>query len=147
MIPQLSHLNRSERRQAILFMEQENGKWPVELSPVPEASWPASYPGHHRPVGVWRSREFIVQVFLEGDGVLRLTANRTHVDPATLRWVDGITWDELQAIKRQAGYGDRFAVEVYPSDVDIVNVGSLRHLWILPEALPFSWRNDGKVRG
>lgn len=140
MIPQLSHLNRSERRQAILFMEQENGKWPAELTPVPERDWPASPPDHHRPIGVWRSREFIAQAFLEAGSIVHLSVNRTHVDPATLRWVDGITWDDLQALKRQAGFGHRFAVEVYPADVDIVNVGSLRHLWILPEALPFSWR-------
>lgn len=143
MIPQLSHLNRSERRQAILFMEQENAKWPAELTPVPESDRPPS-PGPCRLLGAWRSREFVAQLYEEGGGIVRLSVNRTHVDPATLRWVDGITWDELQALKRQAGFGDRFAVEVYPADADIVNVGSLRHLWILPEALPFSWRRGGR---
>lgn len=53
--------------------------------------------------------------------------------------MDGITWDELQALKRQCGFGDRFAVEVYPADLDVVNVGNLRHLWVLQGALPFAW--------
>jgi hypothetical protein len=146
VIPQLAHLSRAERRQAILFMEKENAKWPAELTPVPEAAWPASPPGHHQPVGVWRSREFVAQVFQEADGVIRLSVNRTHIDPADLRWVDGITWDELQALKRQVGLGDRFAVEVYPADLDVVNVGNLRHLWVLPASLSFAWRrNDGIV--
>lgn len=140
MIPHLGPLNRSERRTAILFLEQENKKWPAELTQVPENAWPSTPDGLHKPILVWRSSEFVVQVFAEPGDVLRMSVNRTHIDPATLRWVDGITWDELQSLKRQCGYGDRFAVEIYPADVDIVNVGSLRHLWILREPLAFAWR-------
>ena len=91
------------------------------------------------PLRAWRSKEFLVQLFPALGDVQRLSVNRTRVDPATLRWVDGITWDDLQRLKREAGYGDREAVEIYPPDSCIVNVASIRHLWILPGRMPFSW--------
>jgi hypothetical protein len=57
------------------------------------------------------------------------------------RWAEGITWEQLQQIKRQVGYGEFDAVEVYPDDDDVVNVSNMRHLWILePGSLPFAWR-------
>lgn len=34
------------------------------------------------------------------------------------------------------------AVEIYPAERDIVNVANMRHLWVLPERLPFGWRRD-----
>lgn len=142
MIPQLSHLNRHERRAAILFMEQENGKFPDRLTEIPRDRWPSPRGITLIPIRVLRSKEFMVMVYEEADGVLRLSVNRSHVDPQTLRWVDGITWDELQVLKGEAGYGNREAVEVYPPDSDVVNVGSLRHLWVLPERMPFSWARD-----
>lgn len=45
---------------------------------------------------------------------------------------DGIPWDDLQVMKRLAGYGDDYAIEVYPADRDIVNDANIRHLWVLP---------------
>lgn len=45
-------------------------------------------------------------------------------------------------IKRQLGYGDFDAVEVYPKDNDVVNVANIRHLFILNEPLPFIWRKN-----
>jgi hypothetical protein len=56
------------------------------------------------------------------------------------RWADNITWDELQALKTQCGYGGHDAVEVYPPTRDVVNVANIRHLWVLAEKLPFAWR-------
>lgn len=142
MIPQLAHLNRHERRAAILFMERENAKFSGRLAEIPREQWPAPRGLTLVPVRILRSAEFVVMVYDEGGGVLRLSVNRSHVDPATLRWVDGISWDELQELKSQAGYGDREAVEIYPPDMDVVNVGSLRHLWVLPSRMPFSWGRD-----
>lgn len=150
MIPQLAHLPRDERRRAILAMEKDNESYPDRLQELVLDSRLAGYPNDWaRPVRVLRSREFVMQVFEEADGMLRLSVNRTHVDPATLRWLDGITWDELQELKSQAGYGDREAVEIYPADTNVVNVGSLRHLWVLPagERMPFSWQSgDASAR-
>lgn len=142
MIPQLAHLNRQERKAAILFMERENAKHPATLTEIPRDKWPEPRGLTLIPIRLLRSSEFVVMVYEEGAGLLRLSVNRSHVDPATLRWVDGISWDELQVLKREAGYGDREAVEIYPPDLDVVNVGSLRHLWVLPQRMPFSWGRD-----
>jgi hypothetical protein len=56
------------------------------------------------------------------------------------RWADGITWDTLQLLKRECGHGERWAVEVYPPDTDIVNVANMRHLWLLRAPPPFGFR-------
>lgn len=55
------------------------------------------------------------------------------------RWDDGLVWDELQEIKRQLGYGNSQAVEIYPEDRNIVNVADMRHLWVLPARLNLGW--------
>lgn len=137
MIPQFMHLSRAERVNAIRFIEAENEKYGKVLLRIPV---PAPTPDvHQAPVAAWRSQEFLVQAFNAPSGVVRLSVNRTHVDPGSLRWVDGITWDDLQRLKREAGYGDREAVEIYPPDGCVVDVANIRHLWILPERMPFSW--------
>lgn len=143
MIPQFVGLTFKERKNAILMLERDNEKWPAKLRPVP-GPLPV---GAGAPFAQWRSREFVVQAFRVPGDVIRLSVNRTHVDPSTMRWVDGITWDDLQRLKSEAGYGDREAVEVYPPDANVVDVANIRHLWVLPERLPFSWRNDGKNGG
>lgn len=89
---------------------------------------------------MWISRDFLVQVFLEKRAI-RLSVNRTTIQ-SDGRWSDRITWDELQAIKREVGYGDRFAVEIYPADRDLVNVANMRHLWILRDPLGIGWRSE-----
>ena len=100
------------------------------------------------PVRVLRSRAHLVQVFEEAGGMVRLSCQCADVD-ARGDWVDGITWDELQRFKAEAGYGDREAVEVYPPDADVVNVASIRHLWVLPEGgrVPFSWNQPRRGEG
>lgn len=118
----------------------QNFVWPEELERIPKEQWPPSvYTMKQRPKEAWRSRHFLVQVYKECDGIERLSVCRTEINTSIQRFVDGITWDELQEIKRQCGRGDRLAVEIYPKDIDIVNVGNLRHLWILNEKLPFGW--------
>ncbi len=135
MIAQFMNLSRAERRNAILYMERENKAHPEALR---EILSDGKAPG---PVKVWRSREFLCQLFDGPGGVLRFSVNRTHVDPATLRWVDGITWDDLQRLKREAGFGGLEMVEVYPPDADVVDIANIRHLWIVPTRMPFSWRS------
>ena len=44
---------------------------------------------------------------------------------------DGIPWDHLQIIKR-AVLGDVMAVEVYPTEGDLVDEVNRRHLWEFP---------------
>jgi hypothetical protein len=82
-----------------------------------------------------------VQEYAEAAPVLvRLSVLRTTLDPKVGRWVDGITWDELQSIKAQCGYGQHDALELYPIDSDVVNVANLRHLWVMASPVSFAWR-------
>jgi hypothetical protein len=100
-------------------------------------------PGVRSPPGqieVWRSRDFLVQIFDDGQpGILRMTVCRTK--HSGNNWHDNITWDELQALKHECGHGDLDAVEVYPRDRDVVNVANMRHLFIFAAPLPFAWRS------
>lgn len=88
---------------------------------------------------VWRSRDYLVQVFEEKRPVLcRLSINRTIIKQG--EWQQDIPWEDLQRIKSQVGYHDHDAVEVYPHDLDVVNVANMRHLWVMEDPLEFAWR-------
>lgn len=92
------------------------------------------------PFEVWRSRDFLVQLYQEPAAV-RVTVNRTHA-PNGIDWAEGISWDELQRLKAEIGRGDAWAVEIYPADEHVVNVANMRHLWLLTEPLAFGWRTE-----
>jgi hypothetical protein len=136
-------LNRSERREVVAYIRAENAKYGSAFVQIPSDRWPRHTGGVER-IAVWRNRSFLVQAFKEDGGVIRLSVNRSMVDESTMEWLDGITWDELQAIKGGVGYGDREAVEVFPPSGHEVNVANMRHLWVLPEPLPFAWRRRVK---
>jgi hypothetical protein len=107
----------------------ENTRWPRnKLVVVPRDKWPHLPPYMKRPIKVMRDRNWLVQIFEEVDSI-RLSINRTDLDKND-DWRDCITWDELMELKRQAGYGQSCAIEIYPEDTDIVNVANIRHLWI-----------------
>jgi hypothetical protein len=125
--------NRDQRRQ----MVRDNAKQPAVLKEIPDSEWPGFPPGLLR---VWRSRDFLVQLYAEQGGFRRLSVSRTSVDVKTQRWEQGITWEELQRLKREAGFGNLDAVEVYPRDCDVVNVANMRHLFLMDELLQFAWR-------
>lgn len=118
---------------------QENAKWPAQLKEWPREEWP----NHGAPgvLRVFRSRHFLVQEFAAvAPAIVRLSVNRAAIT-ADGGWRQDITWEELQRLKREAGYGDFDAVEVFPPDTDVVNVANMRHLWILPaDTLAFAWR-------
>lgn len=127
-------MNRATRR----AMERENRQQPADLAEVPLGDWPDSVRRHpDRPIRVLRSRDFLVQVFIDRSHV-RLSVCRTSHNGD--RWEDRISWDDLQRLKREAGYGDMWAVEVYPVDDETVNVANMRHLWLLDEAPGYAWR-------
>lgn len=130
----MSDYSRSQRRQ----LERDNQRYGFALVRVPEYEWPTTPP--IRCVEVWRSREYLVQIYREANDVTRMSVFRTTFAAEVNRWDDGITWDVLQRLKRECGRGDSEAVEIYPRDADVVNVANMRHLWILPEPMPFSWR-------
>lgn len=126
-------------RAELRAMDAQNKRFPVDrLVEIPPEDWPLRAPP--KLIRALRSRDFLVQVYAEPDGVLRLSVHRCAIDKATGRWGDGISWDDLQHLKTLAGYGERVALELYPPDHDMVNVANLRHLWIVPEAPEFMWR-------
>jgi hypothetical protein len=45
---------------------------------------------------------------------------------------DGITWDELQAVKNKAFGKEITAIEIYPAESELVNIKNMRHLWVVP---------------
>lgn len=110
----------------------------MNLANVPKDHWPIGMYDARR-IEVWQNSAFLVQVFDEGMGVVRITVNRTKMKAAG-KWRDGISWDELMNIKRLVGFGGHFAVECYPEDANIVNVSNMRHLFVMPERLWFAWK-------
>lgn len=129
-------MNRHQRRTAAQLLRKESATYPDQLISVPATEWPSREPGM---ISLWRSRRFLVQVYQEATTV-RLSVCRTAIQSGG-RWEDNITWDELQDLKSQCGYGNFDAVEIYPRQEDVVNVANMRHLWVLPMPVAFAWRN------
>lgn len=126
----LAELTRSERRKT----NRDNGKRGVEFAEIPEDAWPVRPPNLIR---AWVNNRFMAQLYAE-DGALRLSVSRVKISGGG-RWEDGITWDELQEVKRAVGYGQCCAVEIFPADRDLVNVANIRHLWFPNQPLKFGW--------
>jgi hypothetical protein len=123
------------------FLRKDNLRFPFDrFVDIPREQWPDA-PERAQRIGAKRSREYLVQIYAEAPGITRLSINRTQIDDAG-RWLDGITWENLQAIKRHCGFGDRDAVEVFPADDSIVNVANMRHLFIFDSHLPYVWRKE-----
>lgn len=131
---------RAQRRRLAI----ENAKWPTTLEEIPEEQWRLAPSVPKDLERVLRSRDFHAQVYsAQAPAIYRITVGRTVLDSDAGRWRDGITWDELQRIKRECGFGAYHAVEVFPADCDLVNVANLRHLWILHDPPSFAWRRGG----
>lgn len=139
----IQQLPRAQRRAADAYMRAENAKWPEVLAHWPRSEWPEHIKGAPGVIAVYRSRGFLVQIFDAPEpAISRMSVLRTSIK-TNGDWQENITWEELQRLKREAGYGDWDAVEIYPPDADVVNVANLRHLWLLPAGqLPFAWRKS-----
>lgn len=92
---------------------------------------------HTHPFEVWCSKTYLVQLYSENNDVVRVSIN--YVKRTQGGWKQNITWDDIQQIKRDIGHGDTYAIEVYPRDLDVVNVSNMRHIWLLPEPLRVGW--------
>jgi len=119
----------------------EMKKRPVVLEDVPRERWPERRPGGSYPTRALWSQQFLVQVFEESSG-FRMSVNRASVDRRG-RWDENIAWDDLQRLKHEAGYGDWWAVEIYPPDSHVVNVANMRHLWLLDAPPSYGWKQHG----
>lgn len=123
------------------YLKAEAKKWPDRLTPVPVEDWPPSFHTLKRkPTGVMRSRTFLAQ-FFSGAGAVRMSVCRTAIDDDG-NWLEKITWDELQQLKSEAGYGYWWAVEIYPADSEVVNVANMRHLWLLDKKPEYAWGKE-----
>lgn len=120
---------------------------PIELEEVDSSNFPVSplmeTKGIKRINAFW-SKRFMVQVFKEENNI-RISINRIQVDKDG-NWLDGISWDELQHIKKKIGYGDRIAFEVYPKEKDIQNLTNMRHLWILEQDIKIGWTKEKSIK-
>ena len=134
-------LTGSLRRQTERHLREESKRFPEHLVDIPRDQWPARA-AESGLLRVLRSRDFLVQVFNEGRErvIVRLSVCRTRLNAAGTRWEDGITWDDLQRLKCEAGYADMDAVEIYPARANVVNVANVRHLWVMAKPVPFAWR-------
>lgn len=118
----------------------ENASYPNHLISIHPSEWrPVAWDKCER-IEVWRSRNFLVQIFAQANGAERLTVCRTKVMGHT--WQDGISWDDLQKLKAECGRGKKWAVEIFPAEQEVVNVANMRHLWVLPDPPAFAWRRD-----
>lgn len=135
---------RIARRLQKKALARESARYGEHLERIPESAWPPNYrPPNIREV--WRSRDYLVQIFAEKDGATRLSICRTALNADGSRWQDRIPWEDLQRLKSECGRGYLDAVEVYPRDCDVVNVANMRHLWVLEQPLPFAWRASPNV--
>lgn len=130
-------MNRSQRRAAQKHMRKESATYPAHLAKIPTSEWPISSTAG--PQEVWRSRDYLVQVYSAPEGcVCRLSINRTALTGNG--WSEDIPWTELQRLKGECGFGDAWAVEIYPPDRKVVNVAAMRHIFVVPvEFVPFAW--------
>lgn len=121
------------------FLARQNRLYPAHLVKIPEDDWPEDYDQKQaKPIEAWRSRDFLLQV-IEDNGHLRLSVNRTVFDREGTNWDEGITWDDLMRLKAEAGFADRWAIEIFPPVVEVVNVANMRHLWLLDGPPPQAW--------
>lgn len=119
------------------WLRQENRKFPAELVSVQKDRWARDNVLNR--IAVWRSNKFLVQAFEEANGFIRLSICRTEINSQG-SWKDGLSWDDLQTLKSEVGFGDQDAFEIYPANRDVVNVANMRHLWVSPTHLPQTWR-------
>jgi hypothetical protein len=111
-----------------------------QLKQIDRSNWITLLNNSER-FAAWQSSEFTVQAFHVPGDIIRLSVNRNELAGTQRLYLDGINWDELQQIKEICGYGDRMAVEIYPENYHVLNIINARHLWILPDPMPFAWRN------
>ena len=139
-------MNRKDLRRNIKTKIKElakaNSQYSTEFVEIPNDLWHVMPYVSGERLKVFRNVSFLVQLFRE-NGMLRITVNRTQID-SNGDWKEGISWDQLQNIKRAIGFGDQLAVEIYPRDEDIVDVANMRHLWLIHNDTQLGWKKENK---
>lgn len=136
----MSRTELIEKRRHLRKENAKYGSW--DFVTIPQHDWPQHLPPTI--VKVLRSREFLVQVHQENKAgaTFRLSICRTELDDDG-EYRGGITWDELRRIKAGCGFAHYDAVEIYPMEIDVVNVANMRHLWVVERGfIKFAWRKS-----
>ena len=133
-------MNRKQIRNRQKILDQVNKQYTDQFVIIPPEDCPPQLPNEKSiRLRVYRNNKFLVQIFNDNNRA-RISINRTIIK-SNGHWADDITWDELQMIKSQIGFGDVMAVEIYPKDKDVVNVANMRHLWIIDDKTELGWRS------
>jgi hypothetical protein len=135
-------LTQGEAAAAKRHLYKANRLFGDKFTEVPARLWPPDeWAAQGRRLRVWRNKDFLVQEFDEfrnGKLFRRISVNRTMIDDRG-SWLDGLTWDQLQMIKNEIGYGTAWAVEIFPPVDHVVNVANMRHLWIVDQKPDVAW--------
>ena len=85
-------------------------------------------------ISVWESDDYFVAAFMD-QGFIRLDIERKDRQ-------DGITWDQLNAIKNACGFSEFDACEFFPRQRDVVNTANIRHLYVSSTLFPVLKRHN-----
>lgn len=134
-----------DAKSSIRRLHEDNRKFGSKLQKIAKEHWPGfcQKASSREIIGVWRSKDFLLIEYEEPNCMRRLTVCRTMINKNG-ELLDGISWDDLQRLKGEAGYTDFDAVEIFPKDSNVVNVANMRHLWINlanPNAVWFAWKH------
>lgn len=147
-----THEQRKELSRQADEISSRYGRWMVAYTATEQEQarqrHEARYPGSAAPlIRAWRSRTHIAQLYNEA-GNLRLSIQRVTDHAWHIRYQrdGGISWDELQCIKAECGYGDWWALEVYPPEANLIDVAPMRHLWLVAQPPAFAWQRERNVR-
>lgn len=128
-------LNREQRRALEKAQRAYIATLPEKLTRMDDNDPMMPYSSHPEDrIGVWRNKKFSVILWKVPAGE-KMTISRNEWDSKTRRYEDGITWDEIQEIKRELGYGERTGVEFFPPDSELINIANVRHIWFLPDCV------------
>lgn len=126
-------------------MFHENNRWPKKLKEVPKADWPEGSP--KQLMGMFRSRDFLVQIVESQNGIMMVNVARTMIDSDGRRMVGGISHSTMQRIKAEIGLGDEYGLELYPPDKHKIDTAGSRFMWIMPDPIPFCFHKAPELRG
>ena len=113
--------------------------WPVALAhfsrgfSMKQLSTPIETIFQERSVAAWEGGGFRAGLFTF-QGIVRLSIWRLGGGDSPM------SWEELQKVKSDCGFGDWEAVEVYPRDSEVINTANARHLYLTETPLHFAMR-------
>lgn len=126
-------LNREQRRALAKAKQKLIAGYPEKLTLVSPNDLDLPYSSHPQDIlEIWRSKKYLVIVWKVPAGK-KLSISRQEWDSKERRYKDGITWDEIMEIKHDIGMGNKTGIEFFPADDEVINLGNVRHIWIVPD--------------